>query len=212
MSFGHYVTVRRPQLLAMVFVTIVACAPAAAILKTPPQYSESANVIFSLPPSQVSPNAYEIYASSLITSEEAMTQVLASPPAQHRMRSAGGTADVSMQLLNLYNQEYPEYPEPLATLVSASPSAADAHRTFAIAARLLRQVLASWQAQAGVPRRDRISAQIIADTGPVAQAGSRLRGLAGLALLTVIGAAWLCGLARRQAERRGLRRACSLPG
>ena len=118
-----------------------------------------------------------------------MTKILASPQAQRQIREAGGTADVGMQLTNLYNEEYPDYGEPLAMLTTASQSPADAHRTFVIAARLLDHLLAARQAQAGVSPGKRIFAQIVGDTGPIVQAGSPKRALGGLALLTAVAAA-----------------------
>jgi hypothetical protein len=198
----------------MVAVAVLACGMAYVIGSTRPQYSESADVILSLPGDQTAPNAYYIYASSLITSEEAIIQDLTGPQGQRRIRSAGGTAVVGMQLLNLYNQEYPEYPEPLATLTSAAPSADGAHRSFVIATRLLTRILGAWQARAGVPPRSRISAEIVADTGPVAQAGSPKRGLAGLALLAVLAASAVWNSLERRPAWPALaasRRAGSIP-
>jgi hypothetical protein len=165
----------------------------------PPMYLESATVEFSLPKTQNAPNAYYMFAPSLITSGEAMVQILMSPAAQRRIGAAGRGARVSLALVNLYNEEYPYYGVPLATLTAASPVAADARRTFAAAARELGLVLAARQKQAGVPPRERISARILGDSGPIVQAGSRTRVFGGLALLTAIAA----GLAWNGAGRRG---------
>jgi hypothetical protein len=180
---------KRLRLVATAVVLVVAAGVAYDFKSTPPTYLESAAVIFNLPRYQTAPRAYVAFAPSLITSGDAMTKILESPQAQRHIREAGGTADVGMQLTNLYNQEYPDYGEPLAMLTTASQSPADVHRTFVIAARLLDQLLAARQAQAGVSPGDRIFAQIIGDTGPIVQAGSPKRALAGLALLTVVGAA-----------------------
>lgn len=178
-----------------VIIMVIAAMAGFELSGTAPEYRESATLMFSLPKSESAPNAYLAYARSLITSGEAITQMLASPPAQQRLRSAGRPARVSMELVNLYSQQYPDYGEPLATLSATSPSAATAHRAFTAAARLVAQLLASRQAQ--VPRRDRITARIIADSGPLAQDGSRARVLGGLAILALalISGAW--GLADR---------------
>jgi hypothetical protein len=155
-------------------------------------YLESATVEFSLPKTQDSPNAYYMFAPSLITSGEAMVQILMSPSAQRQIGAAGRDANVSLALVNLYNEEYPYYGLPLATLTAASPVAADARRTFVAAARVLGLLLAARQKQAGVPPRERISARILGDSGPIVQAGSRARVLGGLALLAAMaaGMAW----------------------
>jgi hypothetical protein len=159
---------------------------------SPPMYLESATVEFSLPKAQNAPNAYYTFAPSLITSGEAMVRILMSPPAQRQIGAAGRHASVSLALVNLYNEEYPFYGFPLATLTAASPVAADAHRTFMVAARVLGLLLAARQKQAGVPPSERISAQILGDSGPVIQTGSRARVFGGLALLAAIavGLAW----------------------
>jgi hypothetical protein len=164
------------------------------IMSTPPMYLESAIVEFSLPKSQAAPDAYYLFAPSLITTGEVITQLLTGAEAQHQIRESGGTASVSLALVNLYNEQYPEYSYPLATLTASSPSPARSRHGFTIAARLLEQTLAARQAQAGVAPRNRISARIIGDTGPVVQPGSPTRETAGLALLAVMAVSLAWGL------------------
>jgi hypothetical protein len=194
------------RLAATVVVFFAAACVGYGIRNTPPTYLESATVMFSLPRSQTAPDAYFWFAPSIITSGEAMTQILLSPQAQRQIREEGGEASVNLALINLYNEEYPNYGEPLASLKAASPDAANAHRTFTIAAQLLGRILAERQAQAGVPPRDRISAQIIGDSRPMPQAGSPKRAFAGLVVLAVlaVGMAWgfLGRLAGRDARSR----------
>lgn len=157
-----------------------------------PMYLESGTVELSLPKTQNAPNAYFMFAPSLITSGEVMVQILMSPAVQRQIGALSRGASASLALVNLYNEEYPYYGFPLATLTTASPVAANAHRTFVVAARVLGLVLAARQEQLGVSPRERISAQILGDSGPIIQAGSRARVFGGLALLTVIaaGLAW----------------------
>jgi hypothetical protein len=157
-----------------------------------PMYLESATVELSLPNAKNAPNDYYMFAPSLITSAEAMVQILMSAPAQRQIGAASRGASVSLALVNLYNEEYPYYGVPLATLTAASPVAADAHRTFMVAARVLGLLLAARQKQAGVPPGERISAHVLGDSGPIIQTGSRARVFGGLALLTAIvaGLAW----------------------
>jgi hypothetical protein len=189
---------KRLRLAAVVVAIVLAAGVGYDIKSAPPTYLESATVIFTLPKFWASSYTYSWLAPSVITSGEAMTQILTSPQSQHRIREAGGTADYNLVLINLYNEDHPNYSRPLATLTAASPSAADAHRTFTAAARLLGHLLAVQQAQAGVAPRNRISAQIIGDTGPIAAAGSPKRTLAGLALLAVVGVSLLWGFLGRQ--------------
>ena len=189
---------------AVMVVLLLAAGLAYGIEGVPPTYLESASVLFSLPKSKTNPNAYYYFAPSLIMSGEGISQLLANQQVQGQIRKAGGTADVNLALINLYNEEYPEYGEPLATLTSSSQSAASTHRTFRIAKRLLDQILNSIQANAGVPMHNRISAQIFADTGPIIQQGSSKRVYAGIALLAAIGTGLLWGLIDRRVSWRSL--------
>lgn len=188
--------------LTLVVATLLAAAGAGYDIEiSPHMYLESATVELSLPETQNAPNAYYMFAPSLIASGEVMVQILMSPSAQAQIGAVGHGASVSLALVNLYNEEYPDYGVPLATLTAASPVAADAHRTFVVAARVLGLLLAVRQKQAGVPPRGRISAQILGDSGPIIQAGSRARVFGGLALL----AGMVAGLAWHGAGRWGAR-------
>ena len=184
---AHASAVRKRLSLAAVAIVLILTAGAGyEIRSTRPSYLESALVVFSLPKSQSAPYAYTMLASSLITSGEVVTQVLMGPQAQRQIREAGGAAEVSLKLVNLYSEQYPDYGQPLADLTAMSPSAAKAHLSFEIAVRLVRRLLADRQAHEGARPRNRISAQIIGDTGPVVQEGSSKRVYAGLAALALI--------------------------
>jgi hypothetical protein len=173
------------------------------VASNPPVYAERASVVFSLPKSQTAPSAYLIFAPSLIATSEAMVEVLLGPQGRQQIRAAGGTAGVSIALVNLYDQEYPNYGVPLANLTISSPRAANVHPTFVIATRLLRQLLTARQASLNVRPHNRISAHVIGDSGLTSQDGSPKRVLAGLAVLALIAYSALCGfLGRRGAAKR----------
>jgi hypothetical protein len=179
---------------AVLLVALTAAGIGYHVAGTPPVYLESATVVFTLPRSDMSPHAYKRFVNPSIMSGEAMVQVLMSPQTRFQIRRAGGTASVSLALVNLYNEEYPDYGIPLATLSAVSPSTEATHHTFMIAARLLRGLYAYRQAEAGADARIRFSAQIIADTGPTRQQGSLKRVLAGLGLLALVAVGALWGL------------------
>jgi hypothetical protein len=192
-------TRKRLRLILVVATLLLAAGAAYDIEISPPVYAESATMELFLPKAENAPNAYYRFAPSLITSSEVMVQMLMSPFVQGQIGAADRTARVSLALVNLYNEEYPNYGVPMATLTATSPVAADAHRAFVVAARWFGLLLAAGQRQLGVPPRERISAQILGDSGPVAQTGSRARVFGGLALLAAIAA----GLAWNGAGRRG---------
>jgi hypothetical protein len=120
-----------------------------------------------------------------------------SPQAQIQIRAAHGVAGYDLALINIYNQDYPDYSYPEATLTTSSPDAAETHRTFTIAARILAQILAKRQKRTGVPSSRRISARIIGDSLPVAQTGSHKRVFAGLALLAMVACSTTSGFIDR---------------
>jgi hypothetical protein len=183
---------KRLRLTLVVAMLLLAAGAGYDIGISPPVYLESALVEFSLPKTLDAPNAYYMFAPALITSGEVMVQILNSPSVQRQIGAAGRGASVSLALVNLYNEEYPNFGVPLATLTAASPVAVDARRTFVVAARVLGRLFAARQEQAGVPPRERISAQILEESGPIIQTGSRARVFGGLALLAAIaaGLAW----------------------
>jgi hypothetical protein len=201
MRFALYLR-RKLAYLAAVAVVIVAVAAVGYDIKsTPVTYIDSATVILSLPKSETSPIAYEAHIVPLITTSELITQVLMSPQDQRKIRAAGGTATVSLTLVNLYDEEYPNYGVPMATLTSTSTNAAAAQHTFAIAVRRIDDSLAAMQARAGVAQGHRISASLIAWSGPVAQPGSKKRVYGGLAILAMMAVSTSWGMINR---RRGL--------
>jgi hypothetical protein len=188
---------KRLRVAAAVVVLVVGAVVGYGLRSTPATYVNSGSVIFRLPHAQTAPNAYLSFATSLITSGNAMTKILLSPQTQRQIRNAGGTADVSLALNNLYNQAYPNYSEPIATMAAQSLIAADTRYTFAVSARVLSRILDARQAQAGVPVYDRITIQVIGVTGPIAQPGSPRRALAALAFLILLAVALAWGLIDR---------------
>ena len=187
---------KRLNLAFVAIVLVLAAGTGYELRNTPPTYQEGALVVFSLPKSESAANAYTIFARSLISSSDAITRLLMSPQAQRQIRAAGGTADVSMALVNLYSEQYPDYGQPLANLTAVSPNSADVRRSFVIAVRLIGRLLAVRQEHANVRPRNRITPQIVGDTGPVIQVGSSKRMYAGLALLTLVGVSVVRGLLR----------------
>ena len=183
MGFQGTVALMRRHLLAVIVMLILAAGVAYDIKSTPPTYSESASVAFTVTKFLAWPNLPATIRKPLIATEVMMTQALMTRPARQQVSAAGGTARLDISPFNL---QFPDYAEPIATVTAAGPSKAGVQRTFTVAVRLLQERLAALQAQAGVSPRDRIRASLVADTGPLAQPGSPARVFAGLVLLTVV--------------------------
>jgi hypothetical protein len=187
MRFREIAVPSKRRLIALITSLLLAGGLGYYLKSTPPAYLESATVVFVAPKSTASPpNPYSAFGPSLITTGDVIATTLSGPQYQGRVRAAGGTANYTIALVNLYNLEFPDYGEPFATLTSESQNPVAVQNTFKIVARSLMQLLATRQAQAGVPSRYRISAVVVGDTGPIVQPGSRKRVYAGVVLLAII--------------------------
>ena len=185
----------------MIVVLILTAGVAYGIKRTPPMYAESATVVFTPPKSLVFPNPYASWRGDLQTSADVMTKAMLDSRSEQRVREAGGTADFNLVLVNLYNEEYPDYGVPYVKLTTTSVNPADAQRTFTIVASSFEHLVSARQAQAGVMPGNRISTTIVGDTGPLVQAGSPKRVYAGLALLAVVAAFMLSNFISRHQGR-----------
>jgi hypothetical protein len=189
----------KPWLHALVGVLTLATVSAYNIARAPETYLESALVVLGARNTSLTDNPYSTVGASLITSSAVMTESVMSPQSRARVREAGGTTDFSLALVNYYNQDYPNYSYPFATLTAQSTDPAAAHRTFLAVLRVLRRLLA--ERQAGVSPRGRLSIQVVGDTGPVAQPGSLKRSLAALGLLAAIAVGMLAKFLDRHEDR-----------
>ena len=185
MTVGEIAALARRHWVVAAVVLVVAGAALHSIKNSPPGYQESATVIFIAPKSDNFPNPYDSDSDApLITTDEIAVRAMMSPQSQRLVRAAGGSADFNIQLVNLYNQEYPDYGVPDATITTTGTSWEATHSTYLIVARQLSTRLAAMQR--GVQPHNRITVNIAGDSGPIIQIGSPKRVYAGLILLTLI--------------------------
>jgi hypothetical protein len=183
----------RPILLVVLL--ILATVLGYKIDHVPASYQDSALVVFQAQATPSADRPYSTVSSSLITTGAAIVESGNGPQARALARAAGGTADFKLALLNLYNQDFPEYGYPIATLVTQSADPAAARQTLGTVLGVLRQLLTARQARVRAPGR--ISIRVVGATGPVTQPGSLKRALAALAALTLIAMGLLSGLLDR---------------
>jgi hypothetical protein len=181
-SIRQILALMRRHRVAVIIVLVLAAAAAWDIKKSPPAYSESANVIFTAP----AVNPYSSFTQDLISTAYVMTKEVLNPDSQQQIRAAGGTAAFTVGLVNLNNEQFPYYGDPYVTLTATSMDPAEAHRTFTIVARSFQQLVATRQAQLHVPVTSRISTHLIVDSGPIAQTGSPKRTYAGIMMLAIV--------------------------
>lgn len=181
MSLTEIAALMRQHVVAVSVVLVVAAGTAITFKSTPPTYQESATVILTSP-------RLMLYSSneSLITTSEVMTRWMMGMQGQQQVRQAGATGAFHVAMVNLYNEQYPNYYRPFVTVTATSHDPGEVHHTFATVTRLLSDDLAARQAQQRVPPNDRITEHNVGDTGPVIQPGSPKRTFAALVLLTTV--------------------------
>ena len=185
MTVGEIAALVRRHWVVAAVVLVVAVAALYTVKKTQPGFQETSTVIFIAPKSNNFPNPYDSDNDApLITTGEIVMRQIMSPQTQSLVQAAGGTGSFNVQLVNLYNQEYPDYGVPDITVTTQASSPEAAHNTYVIVTRLITSRLAA--NQAGVEPRNRITADVVGDSGPIIQTGSPKRAYAGLLLLAMI--------------------------
>ncbi len=150
--------------------------------QAPPGYSESATVVFTAAGHLVG-GAGANFRDSLIATEVMMAQDLMSQTAQAQVRADGGGQDYRLSPFNLYDLQYPNYQVPVATLTVTAHTLSAAQLTFSVVVRILRHRLAALQSQVRVRAASRLHCYLAHDQVTILDAGSRVRVLAGLAVL-----------------------------
>jgi hypothetical protein len=178
---GGVVALLRRHLAAVTVAAALAAGAGYALKHTPPTYQESATLI--LTPPKAAANKYD---DSLVTTSEIMVRWTLGAQGQQELRQAGVGSGFNVALVNLYNQEYPNYPFPFVTVSAAAADPAVAHRMFVTGSQVFVSELLARQVKQGVLPRNRITAYSVGDTGPVISQGSRFRSFAGLLVLTIV--------------------------
>jgi hypothetical protein len=198
-SLGELGALARRHVVAVTMVILLATGVAYSFKHVPPTYQESATLVLT---AQGGSNRYD---DSLITTAQVMIRWTTGAQGQQKLRQAGAASGFNVALVNLYDQEYPNYPYPFVTVSASAQDPAVAHRTFVIGTQVFLSELLAQQVKQGVLPRNRITAYSVGDNGPVILPGSRVRTFAGLLLLTLV-AAFLVStfLDRHPIRARGL--------
>jgi hypothetical protein len=198
-SLQEIATLIRRHLAAVLVVIVCTAAVAVMFKRTPVLYQETGTVVFNDPVSKGFPNTYTSFSGSLVEAAGLMATSTMSPQDEQKIRAAGGTAHYDVALYNDYNLEYPDYSDPYIIVTTWSTDPAQVHRTFTAATQQLYSDLVSHQDQAGVATVNRITTNLVGDSGPLPQPGSSKRVDAGLLMLGIIAVfAVLIFLDRRQ--------------
>ena len=196
MSPTGIVALLRRNLAATVAVCAFAAVLSYGLLHANPGYADTATVALTGPGrSYQEPN-------SLLATSQVMANYMMGTAAQAQIRQEGGTTSYDVALVNLYNEEYPDYGVPYVTVTTTSLDPGVAERTFTVVMNALTDDLARIQQQQGVPSRYRIGAMyIVPPSGPIIQTGSSKRSLIGLAVLTLIAVYFVATVLDRRSVR-----------
>jgi hypothetical protein len=176
------VALTRRHRVGVVTVLVLAACLAYGLEHSAPGYSDSATVAFTAPGADLFSHQSGLLVIDALTADSVMSET-----GHQQVRAAGGTAHYNVALVNLNDEDYPNYSDPYVTVTTTSPSPSAAQRTFSAVMQVLRHDLAAMQEQQAAKPATWIQARTIAaPSGPVAQGGSRKRTLAALAVLALI--------------------------
>jgi hypothetical protein len=154
---------------------------------TPTVYGDGATVVLKPPISTRYPNPYESGGGSVITATGVIAAYVQGSAGQRLVSAAGGTLPYTVQLINSYNQDFPNYVAPEIDVEVTGTDVGSVIRTYAAVIQVLKAQVVARQKAARVPKIDRIQTLVIGDPGPLAQPGSPKRSLGGLMVLTLVG-------------------------
>jgi hypothetical protein len=177
----------RRHFIAVLAVLVLALWIVHDFKATPTVYNDSATVVFKPPVSQRYPNPYESGGGSIITAAGVIAGYVNGSEGQKLVSAAGGTLPYTAQLINAYNQDYPNYSAPEVDVEVNGTDFNAVTRTYAAVIQVIKDQTVARQKAARAPKVDRIHLIVIGDPGPLSQPGSSKRTLGGLMVLALVG-------------------------
>jgi hypothetical protein len=184
------------------FVFLAAIGVGLGLTHSTPLYASTATVAFDIPRAMQKAGT-PISGDNLIVTVGVLADTLSAPTVTGRVYgAAGGGAQYQFGLVNFYDQEYPNYAQPLATLQATSFRPDAARRTFEAAYRAMQQRLAAQQAAAGALPGDYITANIVRGSSqPIPQSGYPKRTYIGVFFLGLVSAYFTALILERNPAR-----------
>lgn len=171
----------RRHAIALTALLIVIAIIGFTLLHAKSMYNDTTTVDF-----KTTANPF-VEAGALIVTSDMMARSMMSPESQQLVRQAGGSVGYQVDLVNLYNLEYPNYSVPYVTVSVTSGDPVAVKNTFNAVMRVLTDELRSWQAGQGIPSINQIELYTLSGTkGVVSLSGSPMRSMAALLVLTII--------------------------
>jgi hypothetical protein len=177
----------RRHIIAVLAVLVLALWLVHDFKATPMVWNESATVVFNPPISQRYPNPYEAGGGSIVTGAGVIANYVNGSVGQKLVSAAGGTLPYTAQLINAYNQDFPNYPSPEVDVEVNGTDMGAVIRTYTAVIQVIKAQNVARQVAAKAPKVDWITIKVIGGNGPLAQPGSSKRTLGGLMVLTLVG-------------------------
>ncbi|WP_199885349.1 hypothetical protein [Streptomyces sp. CB00455] len=187
MSPGELVRALRRRWYVLVVAMALAAAGAVAVLRPAPVYLSSAIVVVEPPVTGSHPNQLANLQPPLAAVAYAVVQQLASPAGAAELRAAGVGGTYRLIPRNSGTSVTPRYLIPSLQIQAEQPGPAAADTTVRKIIEVYTKHLADLQTQQDIPAAARMSVDLLVPPTAVAQSGTKSRGLAGVALLALVG-------------------------
>jgi hypothetical protein len=195
----QFIALLRRHIVAVVVVLALAAGLYHHIEHADPGYTDTATIAFTGPGTNLGNDGQD-----LLVIDALVTNMVMSSEGHEKVRSVGGTANYDVGLVNLNDEDFPDYGVPYVTVITTSAEPSAAQNTFSAVMRVMQADLTSLQAQQRAKPKYWMGLKTIAaPSGPVAQTGSPKRTFVALAALAIIAAFMIAAFLDRHPVRLG---------
>jgi hypothetical protein len=188
----------RRQLIAVLLVCLVVVGVGYHVIHENPGFTDVGTIGFVAPPAIPGQGVNSRGTQAI---RVATVEYMMGPEAAQLIKARGATAAYDVELVNGYNEEFPDYSQPYVQVTTNSLDPNAAQDTYNIVVGVMQKNLLDRQADLGAKNTSIIRGIQVNTTGPTIQTGSRKRGYAAIVILMII----VAFLAASLLDRRGLR-------
>ncbi|MFZ3474665.1 hypothetical protein ACODT3_02745 [Streptomyces sp. 4.24] len=206
MSPGELFRTLRRRWYVLVLAAALAAAGALQVLRPTQTYVSTAIVVLKPPVTGNQPNQLANLQPPLAAVSYAAVQQLDSPDGEAELRAAGVAGKYRMTPRNSGTSVTPRYLIPSLQVQAEHINPVVADRSVLKVVEVYTKHLSDMQAEQRIPAAARMSVTLLVPPTSVAQTGTKSRGLAGTALLALVGGVactlWTDQLLTRRSRRR----------
>lgn len=202
MSFREVIETVRSRWYVAAIVLLVTLAVGWKVDHPPRVFQATTVLLLVPPPDPSSPNALAATTPSIAATGVMVDTLLSADTSKEMLRKAGVTGDYALNPRNNGTVQTPQYTVPAEQLTVTGSDPNTAVTSVTRLARVFMEQLDDLQARADVPRSLRITTQVLVAPAVAQVRGSKSRGLAGVALIGLIGVVVLPNWYDRYMRRR----------